>query len=30
MFKMYTMFMKRARNMSETPFMPDYYYNARD
>ena len=25
MFKQYEMFMKRARNMSETPFVPDYY-----
>jgi len=25
MFKQYTMFMKRARSFSETPFVPDYY-----
>ncbi len=25
MFKMYTMFMKRARSFAETPFVPDYY-----
>ena len=25
MFKQYTMFMKRARAFSETPFVPDYY-----